>query len=116
MKLKNYSKTTLAFFSLLIHPLVLVSLYACVEIGVSLPRNAICDFISDLLAGYFLLIWLPYPIIATVISGLSVRFQILAWKNGESKVKNVILFLLTVLCEVVAIVLWFKFFERSMGV
>ena len=116
MKLKNYSKTTLAFFSLLLHPLVVVSLYACMKIGVSLPRNAVCDFIGDLLAFYFLLIGLPYPIFATVISGLGVRFQILARKNGESKVKNAILFLLTVLCEVGAIVLWFKFLERSMGV
>ena len=47
---------------------------------------------------------------------LELDVQIRALKNGESKVKNFILFLLTVLCEVVAIILWFEFWERSMGV
>lgn len=118
MKLRNLSLTTKAFLIMLLVPLSIgTSDFLCNVVFSLLPPNDIIEDIFTIpLVWLFLFVWIPLPIVATVANAFSVRYQILAIKNGESKAKNIIIFIYVILVEIFALVRWNVFWYRGMGV
>ena len=59
---------------------------------------------------------IAYPVVGTAINIFSVIFQIRAIRNNESKVKNIIMMIVTILLEAVVILFFVRFWQGAMSV
>ena len=116
MLLKKMTDGVRAFALLLIHPAAIGAMYGCMAIGLALPKNPICSFIGDLLAFYYLIVFLLYPFLSFAVSVLSIRYHILAMKNGGSRIAHVLGITLALLLQAAVLLYFYKLWERSMGV
>ena len=57
-----------------------------------------------------------FPFVTTGINATSIAFQILALRQNESKVKNIVMMAISILYEVVIIAFFICFFQGVMGV
>ena len=108
--------TRTAFLILLLHfvYIVLLAFFGVMATLLEIPCNS--SGIYEFFVTVEIAMILVYPLIATVINAASIIFQIIALRNNESKVKNIIMMIITVLYEIAVIVFFAYFWQGAMGV
>ena len=116
MEKKNISKTKTAFFTMLLHIayIVLFAVFMSISGWLEIPcdRGGIYLFFAVTSIGLLLVL----PFVTTVINTVSIIFQIMALRCGESKAKNVIMMAITILYEVIVVLASVWLWQRSMGI
>jgi len=66
-------------------------------------------------AGLWIVMWLLQPLFATVFNVIGMVFQISALREGESKVKNILMMVFAVIYEAASIWLFIRLLEGIMS-
>ena len=116
MSSKASNKTKKSFLILLLHIayIVLFAVFMSISGWLEIPcyRGGIYLFFADTSIGLLLVL----PFVTTLINTVSIIFQIIALRCGESKVKNVIMMAITILYEIAVIVVSVLFWQGAMSV
>jgi hypothetical protein len=108
--------TKTAFLILLLHIvyIVLFAFFMLMATLLEIPcnRSGIYEFFITVVIAMIV----GYPLIATLINTVSVVFQIGALRNNESKAKNIVMMIVTVLYEIAIIIFFAYFWQGAMGV
>ncbi len=107
------SKTKIAFRILLLH-LAYGFVFAAVALSAYLLDRA--GGVTGIHFTMLIIMLALSPVVGTLINGFSVFFQIWGLRRGESKVKNVLMMVITVLHEVSIWWLLLTFWEGAMSV
>ena len=117
MKNQSSGKTKVAFFLFLAS-----TIYISQTVSFSILRP-LFDYISpvfdpfiNLFVGPWFVMTLFSPFIVTPINICGIVFQIIALSKGESKVKNILMMVFTVLYEVASIWFFIRFWKGAMSV
>ena len=117
MKNKSSAKTKVAFF------LFLASTIYISQTVSFLILNLLFYYISpvfepfiNLFVGLWFVMTLFSPFIVTPINICGIVFQIIALSKGESKIKNILMMVFTVLYEAASIWFFIRFWEGAMSV
>ena len=110
------TKTRIAFFALLLHVLyvVLFAIIMLITCLLEVPCNR--GGLYSLFFTTSILQIVLYPLATTAFNAISIIFQIIALKEKESKIKNIIMMVFAILYEIACIILWGIFWEGAMGV
>lgn len=108
MDSKKFSRTKIAFLILLIHP-IYVALFI-------LSFYVACSSDLRISAYLFVFLFLLYPIFTIQVNVLSVVFQIKALRIGESKVKNILTMVFSVLYLLVIFAFYIFILRAGMSV
>ncbi len=110
------SMTKIAFLILLLH-LVYIVLFAFFLLMTEL-FSVYChgSWIYEIFCISAVVLMLSYPVVGTATNIFSVIFQIRAIRNNESKVKNIIMMIVTILLEIVVVVYFVLFWHGAMSV
>ena len=116
MNTKNVSKTKISFLILLLH-FVYATLFAIFMLITGLLEKP-CN--RDGIYGVFAMISIAllcfFPFAATGINTTSIAFQILALRQNESKVKNIVMMAIAMSYEIAVIIFFICFWQGAMGV
>ena len=114
MKKKSMTKT--AFIILLLHLAYIVCFAFSLLIATLLEVPCERSGIYEIFAVGAISMLISYPVAGTAINIFSVIFQIRAIRNNESKVKNIIMMIVTILLEAVVILFFVRFWQGAMSV
>ena len=114
MKKKSMTKT--AFIILLLHLAYIVCFAFCLLMTRMLSVHCYGSWIYEIFGISTAVLMLSYPIVGTATNIFSVIFQIRAIRNNESKVKNIIMMIVTILLEAVVILFFVRFWQGAMSV
>lgn len=116
MNIQKITKTKIAALVLLAHIVYIATFFAFLLLAGAFEFICNRSGIYEILAIIAIFLLILYPIAATVINSTSVFFQVLALKNHESKLPNIVLMIIAILCEIVMIILSYVFWQGAMGV
>ena len=94
--------------------IVMFLIFGFVASALEFPCNR--DGLYLIFADLSIVMLILHPFFATHVNICGIVFQIIALKNGESKVKNILMMVFTVLYEAASIWFFIRFWEGAMSV
>ena len=115
MKNKSSAKTKVAFWMFLANVayIVMFLIFGFAATALEVPCNR--DGAYLIFAYLWIVMWIFQPLFATVCNAIGVGFQISAMREGESKIKNILMMVFAVLYEAASIWLFIRFWQGVMS-
>jgi hypothetical protein len=115
MKYNAVTKTKAAFWMFLANVayIVMFLIFGFAATALEVPCNR--DGAYLIFAYLWIVMWIFQPLFATVYNAIGVGFQISAMREGESKIKNILMMVFAVLYEAASIWLFIRFCQGVMS-